>query len=147
MGPIPGGKATLFGGNDYMIKKGSSPDKIKAAIAWLNFETLTPGKGQFDYARRKVDGLPVGLPQPAFLTGASKTKDDSLKAASATMPVENFKAFMDNPVAGKAEPPKAQEIYKVLDNVMSGVLTNKNADAAKLLSDAEKQVNQVLANG
>jgi hypothetical protein len=30
---------------------------------------------------------------------------------------------------------------------MSGVLTNKNADAAKLLSDAEKQVNQVLANG
>jgi ABC-type glycerol-3-phosphate transport system substrate-binding protein len=147
MGPIPGGKATLFGGNDYMIKQGSSPDKIKAAIAWLNFKTLTPGKGQFDYARSKADSLPVGLPQPAFFTGASKTKDDALKAASATMPVENFKAFMDNPVPGKAEPPKAQEIYKVLDNVMSGVLTNKNADAGKLLSDAEKQVNQVLANG
>ncbi|WP_127359251.1 extracellular solute-binding protein [Actinacidiphila soli] len=147
MGPIPGGKATLFGGNDYMIKKGSSPDKIKAAIAWLNFETLTPGKGTFDYSRRKADGLPVGLPQPAFLTGASKTKDDELKAASATMPVENFKVFMDNPVPGKSEPPKAQEIYKVLDNVMSGVLTNKNADPGKLLSDAEKQVNQVLANG
>ncbi|MEU1621854.1 extracellular solute-binding protein [Streptomyces sp. NPDC005722] len=146
MGPIPGGKATLFGGNDYMIKKGSSPDKIKAAIAWLNFKTLTPGKGQFDYARSKTDGLPVGLPQPAFFTGASKTKDDQLKAASATMPVENFRAFMDNPVPGKAEPPKAQEIYKVLDNVMSGVLTNKNADAAKLLSTAETQVNQVLAN-
>ncbi|MEU4094957.1 extracellular solute-binding protein [Streptomyces sp. NPDC026673] len=146
MGPIPGGKATLFGGNDYMIKKGSSPDKIKAAIAWLNFKTLTPGKGQFDYARSKTDGLPVGLPQPAFFTGASKTKDDQLKAASATMPVENFRAFMDNPIPGKAEPPKAQEIYKVLDNVMSGVLTNKNADAAKLLSTAETQVNQVLAN-
>ncbi|MDX3072440.1 ABC transporter substrate-binding protein [Streptomyces sp. NPDC088354] len=146
MGPIPGGKATLFGGNDYMIKKGSSPDKIKAAIAWLNFKTLTPGKGQFEYSRSKADGLPVGLPQPAFFTGASKTKDDQLKAASATMPVENFRAFMDNPIPGKAEPAKAQEIYKVLDNVMSGVLTNKNADAAKLLSTAETQVNQVLAN-
>lgn len=146
MGPIPGGKATLFGGNDYMIKKGSSPDKIKAAIAWLNFKTLTPGKGQFDYARSKTDGLPVGLPQPAFFTGASKTKDDQMKAASATMPVENFRAFMDNPIPGKAEPVKAQEIYKVLDNVMSGVLTNKNADATKLLSTAETQVNQVLAN-
>ncbi|MFF3560450.1 ABC transporter substrate-binding protein [Streptomyces sp. NPDC002574] len=146
MGPIPGGKATLFGGNDYMIKKGSSPDKIKAAIAWLNFKTLSPGKGQFEYARSKTDGLPVGLPQPAFFTGASKTKDDQLKAASATMPVENFRAFMDNPIPGKAEPAKAQEIYKVLDNVMSGVLTNKNADAAKLLSTAETQVNQVLAN-
>ena len=55
-----------------------------------------------------------------------KTKDDAARSEHATMPVENFKTFMDNPVAGKAEPPKAQEIYKVLDNVMSGVLTNKD---------------------
>ncbi|WP_153452571.1 extracellular solute-binding protein [Streptomyces smaragdinus] len=146
MGPIPGAKATLFGGNDYMIKKGSSPDKIKAAIAWLNFKFLTPGKGQFDWARTKADGLPVGLPQPNLFTGDAKTQDDATRGENSTMPVENFKAFMDNPVPGKAEPPKAQEIYKVLDNVMSGVLTNKNADVAKLLSTAETQVNQVLAN-
>lgn len=61
------------------------------------------------------------------------------------MPVENFKAFMDAPVPGKAEPPKAQEVYKVLDNVMSGILTNKDADIDKLLDTAEQQVNQVLA--
>ncbi|MEV6105135.1 extracellular solute-binding protein [Streptomyces sp. NPDC051940] len=146
MGPIPGAKATLFGGNDYMIKKGSSPDTIKAAIAWLNFKFLTPGKGQFAWDRTKADGLPVGLPQPNFWTGESKTADDAARAASATMPVENFKPFLDNPVPGKAEPPKAQEIYKVLDNVMSGVLTNEDADIAKLLSSAESQVNQVLAN-
>ncbi|WP_424216568.1 ABC transporter substrate-binding protein (plasmid) [Streptomyces sp. BI20] len=147
MGPLPGGGATLFGGNDYMIKKGSSPEKIKAAIAWLNFQTLTPGKGQFQYDRKKADGLPVGLPQPAFFTGASKAKDDELKAASATMPVENFKPFLDHPVPPKAEPDKAQEVYKVLDKVMSGVLTNKDADPAKLISDAARDVNKVLANG
>ncbi|MFF2848682.1 extracellular solute-binding protein [Streptomyces sp. NPDC058001] len=146
MGPIPGGKATLFGGNDYMIKKGSSPDKIKAAIAWLNFKNLTPDQGQFNWARTKADKLPVGLPQPNFFTGDAKAKDLQSRTDNATMPVENFKTFMDNPVQGKAEPPKAQEIYKVLDNVMSGVLTNKNADIDKLLSTAEKQVNQVLAN-
>ncbi len=146
MGPIPGGAATLAGGNGYMIKKGSSPDKVKAAIAWLNFKTLSVGKGQFQYDRSKADGLPVGLPQPAFFTGASKTKDDELKAASATMPVANFKAFLDNPVPGKPEPLKAQEVYKVLDKVMSGVLTNKDADPAQLLGDAEKAVNQVLGN-
>ncbi len=146
MGPIPGGAATLAGGNGYMIKKGSSPDKVKAAIAWLNFKTLAVGKGQFQYDRSKADGLPVGLPQPAFFTGASKAKDDELKAASATMPVANFKSFLDNPVAGKAEPPKAQEVYKVLDKVMSAVLTNKDADSAQLLAEAEKAVNQVLAN-
>ncbi|WP_434587608.1 ABC transporter substrate-binding protein [Streptomyces sp. A5-4] len=145
MGPIPGGKATLFGGNDYMFKKGNSPDELKAAIAWVNFKTLTPGKGQFDWARSKGDELPVGLPQPNFWTGETKTKDAAQRASNATMPVENFKPFMDQPVPGKAEPGKAQEIYKVLDNVMSGVLTNKNADIDKLLSSAETQVNQVLA--
>ncbi|MDX3060021.1 extracellular solute-binding protein [Streptomyces sp. NE06-03E] len=146
LGPIPGGEGTLFGGNNYMIKKGSSPDKIKAAVAWLNFKNLTPGKGQFEWSRTKADQLPVGLPQPNFFAGESKTKDDAARAANATMPVENFKAFMDNPVQGKAEPPKAQEIYKILDNAMSAVLTNKDADVDKLLDTAEQQVNQVLAN-
>ncbi|MEU7082322.1 extracellular solute-binding protein [Streptomyces sp. NPDC046409] len=146
LGPIPGAQGTLFGGNNYMIKKGSSPDKIKAAVAWLNFKNLTPGKGQFEWARTKADKLPVGLPQPNFFTGGSKAKDDADRAANATMPVENFKAFMDNPVQGKAEPPKAQEIYKILDNAMSAVLTNKDADIDKLLDTAEQQVNQILAN-
>ncbi|MFI1002522.1 extracellular solute-binding protein [Streptomyces galbus] len=146
MGPIPGGKNTLAGGNNYMIKKGISGDKIKAAIAWLNYKNLTVGKGQFDWARTKADKLPVGVPQPNFWLGESKKKDDAARAANATMPVANFKTFMDNPVAGKAEPPKAQEIYKVLDNVMSGILTDKDADIDKLLSTAESQVDQVLAN-
>ncbi|MER5889123.1 extracellular solute-binding protein [Streptomyces sp. NPDC001941] len=146
MGPIPGGSNTLAGGNNYMIKKGISADKIKAGIAWLNYKNLTVGKGQFDWARTKTDQLPVGVPQPNFWLNASKTTDDAARAANATMPVQNFKAFMDNPVKGKAEPPKAQEVYKVLDNVMSGLLTNKNADVDKLLATAESQVNQVLAN-
>ncbi|GAA3507013.1 extracellular solute-binding protein [Streptomyces showdoensis] len=146
MGPIPGGKNTLAGGNNYMIKKGISGDKIKAAVAWLNFKNLTVGKGQFDWARAKTDGLPVGVPQPNFWLNDSKTKDDAQRVQHATMPVANFKTFMDNPVAGKAEPPKAQEVYKVLDNVMSALLTNKDADVDKLLATAETQVNQVLAH-
>ncbi|MFJ8085721.1 extracellular solute-binding protein [Streptomyces sp. NPDC096205] len=146
MGPIPGEKNTLAGGNNYMIKKGISGDKVKAAVAWLNFKNLTVGKGQFDWARTKADKLPVGVPQPNFWLGESKQKDDAARVANATMPVANFKAFMDNPVPGKAEPPKAQEIYKVLDNVMSGILTNEDADIDELLDTAESQVNQVLAN-
>ncbi|WP_329286478.1 extracellular solute-binding protein [Streptomyces sp. NBC_00691] len=145
MGPIPGEKNTLAGGNNYMVKQGISGDKIKAAVAWLNFKNLTVGKGQFDWARTKRDALPVGVPQPNFWLNGSKATDDAARVANATMPVQNFKSFMDNPVAGKAEPPKAQEVYKVLDNVMSGLLTNKDADIDKLLATAETQVNQVLA--
>ncbi|MFH9729718.1 extracellular solute-binding protein [Streptomyces sp. NPDC017260] len=145
MGPIPGAKNTLAGGNGYMIKEGISPDKVKAAVAWLDFKNLTVGQGQFDWARKKTDKLPVGLPQPNFWLNELKKKDDAARIEHATMPVENFKTFMDNPVPGKAEPPKAQEVYKVLDNVMSGILTNEDADVDKLLSTAEQQVDQVLA--
>ncbi|PVD05176.1 extracellular solute-binding protein [Streptomyces sp. CS207] len=145
MGPIPGAENTLAGGNSYIIKKGISPDKIKAAVAWLAFQNLTVGEGQFNWERKKRDDLPVGLPQPNFWLNESKKKDDAARVQHATMPVENFKTFMDNPVPGKAEPPKAQEVYKVLDNVMSGILTNEDADIDKLLDTAEQQVDQVLA--
>ncbi|NGN65106.1 extracellular solute-binding protein [Streptomyces sp. A7024] len=147
MGPIPGQKYTLTGGDAYYVKKGISPEKTKAAIAWLNFRFLSQGKGRFDWPKIKTDGLPVGLPQPDFWTGETRKKDDAAREKDATVPVENFQAFRDNPVPGKTEPAKAQEVYKILDVAMSTVLTNKNADVDKLLDTAEQQVNQVLANG
>jgi ABC-type glycerol-3-phosphate transport system substrate-binding protein len=146
MGPMPGGKATLSGGNDYYFKKGLSADQIKAGIAWINFKFLTQGKGQFDYARNKTDGLPVGLPQPLFWTGAAAEKDTADKTTSATIPVANFKPYVSNSVPTKVEPAYAQEIYKVLDTAVSTVLTNEGADIDKLISTAEAQVNTVLAN-
>jgi ABC-type glycerol-3-phosphate transport system substrate-binding protein len=146
MGPMPGGKGALLGGNDYFFKATDTPDQIKAGIAWINFKYLTAGKGQFDYARTKADLLPVGLPEPFFFTGASADRDTADKTASATIPVANFKPYVSNPVPGVGEPANAQEIYKVLDTAVSAVLTNKNANVDTLLKNAEKQVNQVLAN-
>ncbi|WP_377272461.1 ABC transporter substrate-binding protein [Peterkaempfera sp. SMS 1(5)a] len=146
MGPMPGGKSALLGGDDYMFKAGSTPDQIKAGIAWINFKYLTMGKGQFNYSRTKADGLPVGLPEPFFFTGSSLDQDNQLKAASATVPVANYSPYLAVQVPGKTEPANAQQIYKVLDNPVSAVLTDKNANVDKLLSDAENQVNQVLAN-
>ncbi|MEW1913583.1 extracellular solute-binding protein [Kitasatospora sp. NPDC085895] len=146
MGPMPGGKGALLGGADYMFKKGSTPDQIKAGIAWVNFKWLTMGKGQFDYARTKADGLPVGLPQPFLFGGSTLDADNRAKAASATVPVQNYAPYLAASVPGKTEPANAQQIYKVLDGAVSAVLTDKNANVDKLLSDAESQVNQVLAN-
>jgi ABC-type glycerol-3-phosphate transport system substrate-binding protein len=147
MAPIPGGKTSLMGGNDYFFKKSASPDQIKAGIAWINFKFLTLKKGQFNYARNKADGIPVGLPQPFFFTGQSKATDTADKTQYATVPVENYKSYVDAQVPVKGEPPNAQKLYTVLDTVMSGVLSNKNADVDKLLSDAETQANQLLAAG
>ncbi|GII24060.1 ABC transporter substrate-binding protein [Planosporangium mesophilum] len=146
MGPMPGGKGALLGGDGYFFKKSLTPDQIKAGIAWLDFKFLTPGKGQFEYARNKADGLPVGLPEPFFFTGASAQKESQNKATYATIPVANFTAYVSTQVPGLVEPPHAQEIYKVLDTTVSAVLTDKNANIDELLKTAETQVNQVLAN-
>jgi len=45
----------------------------------------------------------------------------------------------------KLEPPNAQQIYAALDVAMQKVLTDKNADIDKLLTDAETQANSILA--
>jgi ABC-type glycerol-3-phosphate transport system substrate-binding protein len=147
MAPIPGGKTSLMGGNDYFFKKSDSPDQIKAGIAWINFKFLTLKKGQFNYARNKTDGIPVGLPQPFFFTGQSKATDTADKTQYATVPVANYKSYVDAQVPVKGEPPNAQKLYTVLDTVMSGVLSDKNANVSKLLSSAESQANQLLAAG
>jgi ABC-type glycerol-3-phosphate transport system substrate-binding protein len=147
MAPIPGGKTSLMGGNDYFFKKSDSPDQIKAGIAWINFKFLTLKKGQFNYARNKSDGIPVGLPQPFFFTGQSKATDTADKTQYATVPVQNYKSYVDAQVPVKGEPPNAQKLYTVLDTVMSGVLSDKNANIGKLLSTAETQANQLLAAG
>lgn len=146
--PMPGDKATLLGGDGYMFNVKDTPAQIQAGIQWLTFENLTPGAGQFNYARSKSQNLPVGLPEPDLWTGATATADQRAKAAFETVPTQNYASFQQAmaTMPGKIEPPDAQEIYSVLDGVMSAVLTNANADPSQLLSQAASKVNTLLAN-
>src|SRR6202167_2053152 len=68
MTPLPSESGTpagsLSGGNDYMFAKRDTPAQIEAGVKFINFEDLTVGKGQFNYARTKADGQPVGFPEP-----------------------------------------------------------------------------------
>ncbi len=162
LGPIPGGSGpatgTQDGGDLFYFKKSDTPNQIKAAVAWINYEYLTPGQGQFNYARNvALSGEPgtnkfiaVGLPEPLLWapnTPMAQADAAALKAANANMPVANYAAYLNNPVPGVPEPPvAAQQIYAVLDNAMSAVMTNRNANIPALLSDAEGKVNSILAN-
>jgi ABC-type glycerol-3-phosphate transport system substrate-binding protein len=157
MGPIPGasGPATgaLSGGDVYYFKKGLTPNQIKALVAWIDFQYLTPGKGQFDFARAKTlassdKPAAIGLPQKFFWNPSSPqmAQVQSDLKTSATLPVDQYAPFVNNPVPPVLEPAAAQQIYKVLDTAMSAAMTDSGADPAKLLGNAESQVNQILAN-
>jgi ABC-type glycerol-3-phosphate transport system substrate-binding protein len=151
MAPMPGqdgaAKGTLGGGEGYFFKKGLTADQVKAGLKWIAYEKLTPGKGQFDYARAKPQNQPVGLPEPQLFANGSAAgqQDANLKKASANLPVENFQLFESAPVTIKGEPKNAQAIYAVLDGAMSGVLTKPDANVDDLLKTADTKVNQLLA--
>jgi multiple sugar transport system substrate-binding protein len=153
MGPLPGqdgpAKGTLGGGEGYFFKKGLTADQVKAGLAWIAYEKLTVGKGQYDYARAKTqspDKNPVGLPQPQLFTiGSAVQKEElSLRKANANLNVDDFAMFENNPIKIVGEPTNAQAVYAVLDSAMSGVLTDPNANIDALLKTAEDKTNQVL---
>jgi len=146
--PMPGDHATLLGGDGYMFNVKDTPAQIQAGIQWLQFENLTPGAGQFNYQRSAANGSPVGLPEPDLWKGSTATADDQAKAKYANVPSQNDQDFITamKTKQGKIEPVDAQQIYSVLDGVMSAVLTNQGANIDQLLSDASTKVNSLLAN-
>ncbi|AWE53371.1 extracellular solute-binding protein [Streptomyces nigra] len=150
LAPMPGGKGTLIGGDGYMFNKKAGPEQIRAGLKWLDHMFLTPGDGFLgDYARAKRNDAPVGLPEPRLFTGAADTEDQKVKKANANVPVENYQAFLDGnqSLDMKIEPPSAQQIYSVLDGVVSAVLTKEDADIDQLLKDASGKIDGILDRG
>ncbi|OIJ93121.1 ABC transporter substrate-binding protein [Streptomyces monashensis] len=150
IGPMPGGKGTLIGGDGYMFNRHDTPAQIRAGLKWLDHMFLTPGSGFLgDYARARQHNAPVGLPEPRLFTGAADARDQRAKKANANVPVGNYQAFLDGDqhLAMKIEPPDAQQIYSVLDAAVSAVLTEKDADIDQLLKDASGKIDSILARG
>jgi ABC-type glycerol-3-phosphate transport system substrate-binding protein len=150
LAPMPGGQGTLIGGEGYMVNAKASPEKIRAGLAWIEWKYLNPDRFEKNI-RRFVDAkLPVGLatpPTPDIWTGAVRERQEQLKGKYANVPLQNYRTFLAAAptLKGNIEPPNAQQIYAVLDGVMQAVLTDRNADRDKLLADAQKKVDGILA--
>jgi len=150
MGPLPSLTGTpagsLSGGNDYMFAPHDTPAQIEAGIKWIDFEDLTPGDGQFNFARQKADGFPVGFPEPELFDGATGAKINQLRTQYATINTSYYTPFVNAQEPGDGEPLDAQAVYKTLDPVMLAVLTEPNANIPQLLKTAAANVNTILAN-
>lgn len=144
---IPEGGGSLLGGEGYMVNAKASPEKIEAAVTWLQWRFLNPDRIEHAVQQELADELPVGLPMPPlsdiWQEGEIRDEVERVKAENANLPVENVQPFLDaSPeITLMVEPYLAQEVYSVLDNVMQGVLTDRNADIPALLDGAESQVN------
>ncbi len=145
LAPIPGGKATLAGGVGYMINAKATPEKIRAGLKWLTFKFTNPDRIEEQHRALADAKKVVGLPEPNLWSGgAAAEKLAAARKQYGNAPVDNYKLFVATPVPLKVEPPKAQEVYAVIDTAMAKVLTDRNANIDQLLADAEKQVNTIL---
>jgi len=150
MGPLPSLTGTpagsLGGGNTYIFAKHDTPAQIRAGIKFIDFEDLTPGTGQFNFARNKADGLPVGFPEPQLFGGATGAKIAALRAKYATINLAYYAPYTRANEIDLGEPTDAQAVYKTLDPVMLAVLTEPNASIPQLLKTAAANVNAIMAN-
>lgn len=145
---FPEAKASLSGGEAFMVNPKATPAEAKAALEWIDFRFDTAGKGRFDFARGKTLGNPVGVPDnDVFGNSATGKAIQQDRTANATLPVANYQPYVDASatVPPKAEPVHAQELYAILDVAMSGVLSRQDASIDSLLSDAETKANSMLA--
>ncbi|MEV1240525.1 ABC transporter substrate-binding protein [Nonomuraea sp. NPDC050022] len=145
---FPEAKASLSGGEAYMINPKATPAEAKAGLEWVDFRFNTAGKGRFDFARGKTLGNPVGVPDnDVFGDSATGKAIKQDRTANATLPVANYQPYVDAAatIPPKAEPVHAQELYAILDVAMSGVLSRQDANIDSLLSDAETKANSMLA--
>ena len=112
------------------------PTRSRPASPGSNFKFLTPGKGQFDYARTKADGLPVGLPQPHFFTGAAKAKDIATRRRTRRCRSTTSSRSWPPRCPAKAEPPKrAGDLQGARQRDVRRCSPTSNADIDKLLVD------------
>ena len=150
MGPLPSVNGTpagsLGGGNTYIFAKNDTPAQIEAGIKFLDFEDLTPGTGQFNFARTKADGQPVGFPEPELFQGATGAKINTLRAKYATINTSYYAPYVNANENDDGEPLDAQAVYKTLDPVMLAVLTEPSVNIPALLKTAAANVNTILAN-
>ncbi len=148
MGMLPSvtGKpaGSLSGGNDYVFAKTDTPAQIEAGIKWIDFEDLTPGLGQFNFARQKADGFPVGFDEPDLFNGAVGGQINADRDKYATINTSYYTAYVNANEAGDGEPLDAQAVYKSLDPTMLAVLTEANANIPSLLKQASTNVNDIL---
>ncbi len=144
--PLPAGPSgksvSLVGGDVAMISASATPDQVEAAFYFRIWTQLDPREILARYEAGKKDPTTVvGGPSVPLYTDPYQSQVAALEAQYSNLPVE-YHLFQQSVVSGQTqfmlEPLIAgQDYYGILGPVVSTIVTDKNADVAKLLADAQ----------
>jgi ABC-type glycerol-3-phosphate transport system substrate-binding protein len=151
--PQDGGPyGTLSGGSIKMISPKATKNEIVAALKWIKFEQLDKYTDQAVAIQNAKDAIAdkgfVGRPGVAPVSQALFDQYNKWREPYNNVPIKQFQGYIDSSKTLKLLPEpsnKAQEVYALLDPVVQQVLTKKDADIDKLVSDAASKIDARLA--
>ena len=152
----PKGRYSQMGGNLKMFSKNSTPEQIDAGLTWLEFTGFSPNitDEQLANSRTSYENTiaqnGIVLDQEAFevwVNPENLEKTNSLRKEYANINHEDYAEYYSfEGVTINPEPAAcAQQLYAILDKCIQEVVTNKDADVDKLISEAcnDYQVNHL----
>ena len=152
----PKGRYSQMGGNLKMFSKKSTPEQIDAGLTWLEFTGFSPDITDEQLANSRttyentISKNGIVLDQEAFevwVNPENVEKVNSLRKEYANVNHEDYADYFSfDGVTINPEPAAcAQQLYAVLDKCVQEVITNKDADVDKLISEAcnDYQVNHL----
>ncbi len=151
--PQDGGPfGTLTGGSIKMINPKSTKNEIVAALKWIKsqeFDKYTSQALAVQDAKNAIsDKGFVGRPGVTPLSQETYDQYNKWREPYNNVPVQQFQGYIDSTKSLKLLPEpsnKGQEVYALLDPVVQQVLTKKDADIDKLLTDAASKIDARLA--
>lgn len=147
---------TMIGGAYYVFNENATDEEIEVAFRYLDF--IGEGRALNDDAKAKMkENLQLKADKGELigaLPASPYTDDDPKRAYEIQLYTEEFlnvdvnhvKLYNDQSKIEwqQEEPVEAQALYAALDNAVQAVLTDKNADCAKLVKEAYKNFQGTL---
>lgn len=151
--PQDGGPhGTLTGGSIKMINPKASKNEIVAALKWIKSQDFDKYTNEALAVQNAKDTIAdkgfVGRPGITPLSQATYDQYNKWREPYNNVPVKQFQGYIDSTTSLKLLPEpgkKGQEVYALLDPVVQQVLTKKDADIDKLLTDAASKIDARLA--
>lgn len=150
----PGGQYSLSGGTPYMFSVDATPAEISAALDYIEIMGKSPVVSEASMAGMRADnqnkvanGVPVIPRFPCWINQDALDAEAQIIEELGNVDTKMFQAYFDaTSSAGlrTEEPGLTQDMYAELTKVMQAVITDKNADVAKLMKQANDNYQALL---
>lgn len=145
----PARRVTLIGADITGVKTGSTEDQKLAALKWLEYTGVSPNlteeakvNTEESYKINKEKGVIIGIKDLTLWNGNSETTEftNEMIDKYMTMNPNHVKSFNDKDGIEYSveEPMCAQNLYKLIDDCLQKVLTEKDVDCREVVKSASE---------